>query len=175
MALACRQPTYPVSYARWRLRGSSQAVSGWSTAIRLGWATSIVSATLSATTPVSPHHRLLLYPIHDRPNPSRDQIPIGCFRYDQIPVPAFWLFRCGHVTKSHLTLLLSRMNGHVSGLETRLWGREQSEEYRAVIKGGDDKKITEESPITCEVCSAHLQTSLPKADCSYYRYLFHTF
>ena len=36
MALASRRPTYPVSYARWRLRGSNPAVSGWSTAIRRG-------------------------------------------------------------------------------------------------------------------------------------------
>lgn len=36
MALARRRPTYPVSYARWRLRGSNPAVSGWSTAIRHG-------------------------------------------------------------------------------------------------------------------------------------------
>ena len=174
MALACRQPTYPVSYARWRLRGSSQAVSGWSTAIRLGWATSIVSATLSPTTPVSPHHRLLLYPIHDRPNPSRDQIPIGCFRYDQIPVPAFWLFRCGHVTKSHLTLAQEDewscfRTGNASLRKRTVWGEQSGNQGRWW------QKITEESPITCEVCSAHLQTSLPKADCSYYRYLFHTF
>ena len=95
-----------------------------------------------------------------RPDPHR------LFPIRSNPRPGFLAFslRARYEIPSHST---ARMNGHVSGLETRLWGREQSEEYRAVIKGGDDKKITEESPITCEVCSAHLQTFLPKADCSY--------
>ena len=90
-----------------------------------------------------------------RPDPHR------LFPIRSNPRPGFLAFslRARYEIPSHST---ARMNGHVSGLETRLWGREQSEEYRAVIKGGDDKKITEESPITCEVCSAHLQTSLPK-------------
>ena len=142
---ASRRPTYPVSYARWRLRGSSQAVSGWSTAIRLGWATSIVSATLSPTTPVIPHHRLLLYPIHDRPNPSRDQIPIGCFRYDQIPVPAFWLFRCGHVTKSHLTLAQEDewscfRTGNASLRKRAVWGVQSGNQGRWWQK--DNRRIS---------------------------------
>ena len=135
--------------------------------------TSILAARISYTVTndtrhPTPHHTLLL-PIHDGPIPAKPMyrvlIPIGCFRYDQIPVPAFSRFPIA----SHITKCL--MNGHVSGLEAGVGRGEQSSLDEAVIADSERQtRATEESPVKCDQpvkSTSTIQTSLPKADCSY--------
>ena len=142
-----------------------------------------VSATLSPTTPVSPHHPTIYYywdaSTHSwSPNPppadTKSWSPSAVSDTIKSPSPLFGFF-IARITKVDHHTPPSCMNGHVSGLEEGLRGGKQSPQLKAVKDEGLDEAALElngsNRRISCDKWSAwqpkHQQTSLHKADCSY--------
>ena len=140
-----------------------------------------VSATLSPTTPVSPHHPTIYYywdahswSANPTPADTKSWSPSAVSDTIKSPSPLFGFF-IARITKVDHHTPPSCMNGHVSGLEEGLRGGKQSPQLKAVKDEGLDEAALElngsNRRISCDKWSAwqpkHQQTSLHKADCSY--------